>query len=174
MRGAVGGNWTSDAILKDAGDGHFNRNLASVQGTPPAAVDHEDLRRHTVPLLTPRLSTYPIRLVPLPLGGFDIHRAGRRIAIAIPWFCFLEVRRHLQHPRPTADLAVQSAPPHASKILVLPNGELSEVYMALTKHIGRPQWEILALVVYILLVFIFTSPPYMAFSTATMWIIIEN
>jgi hypothetical protein len=55
-----------------------------------------------------------------PPGGRGWHMASRRLASALPWRSFPDVHHQLRHPRPTADVAVPSSPPHAAEIYYAP------------------------------------------------------
>jgi hypothetical protein len=70
------------------------------------AVDHEDLRRKTVPFLRQRTASGLLRVVPSPPGRLDIYMASRRLATGLPWRLFLVIRLQLQHPPSAADLSV--------------------------------------------------------------------
>jgi hypothetical protein len=71
--------------------GHYNQNPPCVALS--AAVDPDDLRRLTVPLLGLRLSSGLVRVMCHPDGRFDIHVAIHCPASTITWRCFPGVRR---------------------------------------------------------------------------------
>jgi hypothetical protein len=91
---------------------------------------------------------------------------GRLLSSALPWRCFPDVRRELQHPRPTA---YSSVPPFAKKYFAdAAPATLSEEDLRVfnrEKHIGRPEREISVLVYGY---FDFQNLPYMA--SRQLWI----
>jgi hypothetical protein len=80
----------------------------------------------------------------------DLVSASRRRVSVLPWRCFPDVRRLLQHPRPTADPSVPSSPPNAPEDTrpTPPNGTVSKEYVVLNKYIEWAEREVLVMVVY--------------------------
>jgi hypothetical protein len=76
----------------------------------------------------------------------DLRSGGRRRASALPCRCFRAIRRHLQHPCPTANPSVHSSPIYFTYTSPIPpNGTVLEELSVEEKHIGLAEREILVL-----------------------------
>jgi hypothetical protein len=74
------------------------------------AADPEDRRHQTMPLLSQWLSSSLLMSTFHPFGRFVSRSVGRRRASAMPWLCFLHVRRMMEHSRTNAGSSVPSSP----------------------------------------------------------------
>jgi hypothetical protein len=76
--------------LKSVGYGRLNGNPQYMVFV--AVVDLYDRHHQTVPLFSPRLSSSLLLSRSPPLGRLDFMSDGRRLARALPWRCFPDVR----------------------------------------------------------------------------------
>jgi hypothetical protein len=96
----------------------------------------------------------------------DLTSACRRRASALPWCCFPDVGRQLQHPRPTVDPSVPFSPTYMS--LYTPPTPLLSYRLSISEyHVAKKQIELAEREILELVAqeHIFKIPPYKAFPT---------